>query len=110
MQTKVFGVYDTKAKCYGQPFFMLATGAAVRAFGDLANDKQSSINKHPTDYVLFELGEFDDQTGIFTCVKNPTNLGLASDYIEKINPAITLPTVPADSSTSNGKAKLQEVK
>lgn len=80
MITKVFSVFDTKLACYGTPFFMLTRGAAIRTFSDLSNDEKSSINKHPHDYCLFELGEFDDVKGeIIPCV--PTSLGTANTFI-----------------------------
>lgn len=83
MIIKAFAVYDTKALCYGQPFFSPTSGAAVRMFSDLANDKQSSVNKHPTDYILMEIGIYDDQNGQLSSEPQPKNLGLASDYLER---------------------------
>lgn len=83
MTLKVFAVYDSKALCYGVPFFMPSVGAAVRAFGDLACDPQSSVSKHPTDYILFEVGEFNDSTaGLVSIVAR--NLGFASDFIPPV--------------------------
>lgn len=81
MMMKVFAVYDTKALCYATPFFMGSAGTAIRAFSDLVNDNQSSVSKHPTDYILFEIGEFDDQTAKLVSLKEPRNLGLASDFL-----------------------------
>lgn len=87
MKTKMFGIYDTKALNYGAPFFMPTVGAAVRAFTDLANDEKSTVNKHPSDYMLMELGEFDDQSGKTHSLEAPKNLGFASDYIDQARPA-----------------------
>ena len=63
MIQKVFGVRDTKALAFLQPFFSASTGAAVRAFGDAVNEGNSPLSKHPEDYLLYEIGDFDDQTG-----------------------------------------------
>jgi hypothetical protein len=60
---------------------MPSIGAAVRAFGDLANDKQSAVAKHPSDYILFQVGEFNDAAASFSSLAAPRNLGLASDFI-----------------------------
>ena len=62
MIMKVFSVYDSAVGAYMTPFFMQSSGAAIRAFTDIANDLQSAICKHPTDYSLFELGSWDDAT------------------------------------------------
>lgn len=64
MKTIGFSIYDAKAECYGPPFFAPAVGQAVRHFGDLCRDPQSSIAKHPDDYRLYKIGEFDDSTGV----------------------------------------------
>lgn len=65
MKTKIFTVFDDKAKGYLQPFFLPEMGMAVRAFGDCVNDPEHNFGRHPEDYVLFCAGEFDDRTGRF---------------------------------------------
>ena len=60
MLHKIFSVFDSKAELYLTPFFMKTKGEAVRGFEDVANDKNSAIGRHPEDYTLFELGEYDD--------------------------------------------------
>lgn len=82
MKLSVFAIYDTKALVYGTPFFMDSPGRAVRAFSDLANDRQSAINKHPSDYMLWEIAIFDDNTGRFVSLDIPKNWGLGSDFLE----------------------------
>lgn len=62
-----FGVRDVKAEAFvGTPIFVRARGLAVRAFGDQANDPSSDIGKYPADFQLFELGEWDEVTGVLT--------------------------------------------
>lgn len=63
MKTIMFAIYDTKAECYNPPFFMPKKEMALRAFNDLANDGNTNISRHPEDYILYELAEFDDITG-----------------------------------------------
>jgi len=60
----IFAVFDKKAVSYLQPFYFTQKGQAIRSFEDAVNDPQTSFNKHPEDYSLFKLGEFDDQSGI----------------------------------------------
>jgi hypothetical protein len=74
MITKVFSVYDVKAGFYGQPFFSPNKETALRSFGDACKDEKSMVHKHPSDFVLFEVGEFDDIIGEVSSFK-PVNLG-----------------------------------
>lgn len=79
---KVFTVYDVKAEAYLNPFIMRSKGEATRGFADEANREDSSIGKHPQDYVLFELGSFDELTGKFDLHAAPESLGVALEYVQ----------------------------
>lgn len=83
MITRAFSVYDSKALCYAVPFFMPTVGAAVRAFSDLANDNQSMVCRHGSDYVLYEVGVFDDAKGVLTATVPYINLGTGADFIKR---------------------------
>lgn len=58
---KIFTVYDSKAKAYLPPFFLHATGLAIRAITDCVDDPEHQFYRHPADYTLFECGTFDDE-------------------------------------------------
>lgn len=90
MVTKMFAVFDSKAKCYGVPFFFAATGLAVRAFTELTNDEKSTICKYPADFSLHEIGVFDDATGEVAKLEQQINLGLASAFLvsKEVPPAL----------------------
>lgn len=62
---RVFAVYDYKAEAYLQPFTMETTGQAIRSFADAVNDPKSMWYRHPKDFVLYELGSFDEKEGVF---------------------------------------------
>lgn len=65
MKLKAFAVFDKKAAAYLQPFFMLTRGQAVRSFGDAINDGEHQMAKHAADYVLYDVGCFDQENGVF---------------------------------------------
>lgn len=90
MILRAFAIYDVKAEVYNTPFFYGANGQAVRAFKDLANDKQTTVGRHPEDFKLMVLGTFDDGTGEFVS-SDPTSLGFATDYVERAEPASITP-------------------
>ena len=89
MIQKVFGVRDSKALAFLQPYFSNSVGAAVRAFADEVNDGKGMITKHPEDFLLYELGEFDDNSGEFKCTVPIKMLGSGKDFV------IQSPKVPA---------------
>lgn len=78
---RTFAVYDSKAACYFTPFFFPNAGQAIRSFMDEANRAGSMMNKHPADYTLFELGTYDDATGLFAQPAQPVNHGQAASFL-----------------------------
>lgn len=81
MIMKIFAVYDSAVAAYMSPFFMHSRGQALRAFADTAEDASSSIGKHPKDFTLFELGEYNDSTAGFSLYDTPHALGVALELL-----------------------------
>lgn len=65
MILKVFSLYDMKTGIFAAPFVMAHIGQAVRACKDLGSDLSTLVGRHPADYMLVELGNYDDNTGVF---------------------------------------------
>src|SRR3954469_11190226 len=65
MRLQIFSVYDKAVQAFLQPFYSRSKGEAIRSFGEAVNDKEHPFAKHAADYSLMQLGEFDDQSGIF---------------------------------------------
>lgn len=66
MTIKLFAVLDSKASFFGQPFSDQQPSSAIRNFSDAVNDSTNPNNlwhKHPEDFTLFQIGEFDNLTG-----------------------------------------------
>lgn len=69
MKQFVVAVFDRAAQLYSRPFFVQAVGQAIRSFTDEVNRKdeqRSEFARHPDDFDLWLLGQFDDQEGRFT--------------------------------------------
>ena len=69
MANKVSGVfctYDRVAENWGNPFVAPHAGIAIRGFTDAIIHPQgpSDISNHPDDFDLFQVGEFDAETGV----------------------------------------------
>jgi len=65
MRHVVFGIFDGAASAYLPPFMLPRAEMARRAFADLVNQKGHQFNEHTADYSLYELGNFDDATGVY---------------------------------------------
>jgi len=63
MRMFVYTIFDSATAAYMRPFFMQSDGQATRAFSDIANDPDHDIGKHPEDYSLYRIGQWDDQKG-----------------------------------------------
>lgn len=85
MILQIFSIYDDKGTIYCQPFFLAHQGIAIRSFGDLVQDKQSTVGHHPTDYHLYKLGEYDDNSGLITPLKNPQFIAHAMEFTTSVN-------------------------
>jgi len=75
----MYSVYDSKVNFFHPPMFMRNRGEALRSWEIAANDEKGQISRHPEDFTLFEIGEFDDAEGSLTAQKHQS-LGLASQY------------------------------
>lgn len=80
MILQIFTVYDSKAEAYLPPFYLSTKGQAIRAFTDTANDPNHTFYKHPEDYTLFLLGQFEDGNASFHLQKTPIAMGKAIEF------------------------------
>ena len=87
MKLKIYTVYDSKTEAYLQPFFMQSKGAALRAWVDTIADNKTQFSKHPADFTLFEIGEWNELTAEFNIYKNMLSLGTALEMaVKQVNP------------------------
>ncbi len=63
MKLNAYTIYDVASGVYMRPFFSQADGQAIRSFKDIATDADHEIGKHPEDYTLYRIGNFNDTTG-----------------------------------------------
>lgn len=82
MKRFVYAIFDSAVSCYRQPFVMEADGAAVRAFTDICMNKDTDIAKHPTDFSLHRIGDYEDTTGELTG-EPPFTLAHATTIVAK---------------------------
>lgn len=75
----VFSVYDMAAKRYLDPFFAPTMEFAIRGFREACETPGHQFGKFPEDYVLYQLGEFDPETGQISGV-NPVKMVNAASF------------------------------
>lgn len=67
----VYSVFDSAVKAYSTPMFFQTDGLAIRIFQDQVNNSESQIYKHPEQFFLFKLAQFDDAKGEFRSLDTP---------------------------------------
>ena len=81
MVKKICSVYDSKAEAWLPPMFFQAVGQAYRSFEDVVNAPEGEFVKHPEDYTLFLLGEWNEREGVITVLDAPVAVARGVDVI-----------------------------
>ena len=79
----IYSIHDSKAAAYLPPFYLHNKNMAIRSFSDAVQEENSAFYRHPEDYSLWELGEFDDNTGEIIYYTPHHALGTGVDYINQ---------------------------
>lgn len=75
MKLVLCAIRDSAMDAYMRPFAAPSTGMAVRSFQDELRRDDSEMRKHPEDYELFKLGEFDEESGkLYALQEGPESL------------------------------------
>lgn len=63
MSKKIVAVRDSKTEVFGSPVVCQNLAEGERMFQDVQCDQGTLISKHPEDFALWCLGDFDEVTG-----------------------------------------------
>lgn len=96
MNLVIVCIKDLKGENYSQPWFVSTAASAVRSFTDLINnpEKSQTMFDHPQDFQLFEMGVFDDNTGVFQTHPIPKHL-VSGESVKKEKPLFNRSQVAA---------------
>lgn len=72
-------VRDDAVNAFMQPFFAKSKNEARRSFGDAVADPKMEFGKHPKDFDLYCIAEWDDAGTLFV-FDPPERLAAAVDY------------------------------
>lgn len=75
---KIVAVHDAALACFLNPFVVPHIGGAIRSFMDEAKNPESPVHKHPEDYDLYLIGDYDTDTGMIT-PQVPMQIASATD-------------------------------
>ncbi len=106
---KMFSIYDSKAARYAPPFVAQSGGVAKRMLVDSASDPQQLFARHPGDFTLFLLGDWDDENGILYTLDAKQNLGtvLQLQSVELVDDPLDVPSL--DESPAAIKAVMDQM-
>uniref|UniRef100_UPI00404756F4 phage ORF5 protein n=1 Tax=Shewanella sp. TaxID=50422 RepID=UPI00404756F4 len=100
MIKRAFSVYDNKAKTFSTPFFEVHTGQATRAFSDAVATKDHPFARHPNDYILYEIGTYNDESATLTNHTENIHVAIAVQFA-----GMQLPTEPTLFDQETGELK-----
>lgn len=81
---RMYAIYDNKTQAFMRPWCAQTHGEATRLFMDNASEPSSMLAKHPSDFVLFYIGEFHEDNGVVVSAK-AENLGSAAQYLRQVS-------------------------
>ena len=62
MDIRIYSVLDTKTQRYMVPWYLHSDVEAVRHFTTLTNTDSTQIHANPSDYELYAIGVWNDET------------------------------------------------
>jgi len=81
---KVFSIRDNKLDTFTSLITHTHTGQAERTLMELARDKQTAIAKYPDDYTMYQIGEYDEQSGLMTSIQ-PVQVMSAIQAVKQVS-------------------------
>lgn len=64
MKKNVYAVRDSAVEIYGNPFIAINHTSAVRDFDHACRDPQSQMSVFPSDFSLWHIGTYNDDSGL----------------------------------------------
>lgn len=80
MKDKIYVIKDQKAG-FMNPFLQPNELVAIRNFSQTCKDESTNLAKYPEDYSLWEIGEFNHDTGEIVGYKKLQKLASAITYV-----------------------------
>lgn len=75
MLLQVMALFDSKARSYRTPIFVVHTDVGLRAVKGAVNNPGNELHDHSHDFFIHHLGTFNDESGEFSPFATPFNFG-----------------------------------
>lgn len=83
---KLIAIRDVKLNAFKPPLAFRTIGEAERAISNETNNvPQSMLYAHAEDHAVFQVGQYDEETGVIQTEKTPTHLFNVLDLKKKVN-------------------------
>ena len=79
MKMGLYSIEDIRVDVFKPPFAQLNNAEAIRNFENLCKNPDTDLYRHPDDFRLVRVGEWDDDTGTPTANEKVT-LSWAKDF------------------------------
>ena len=75
MKQPMYALFDSKAKAWLPPFLGRSDEDAKLSFAVLCQDAEHPVGRHPADYTMFRVGDWDTEKGELLPLEVRENLG-----------------------------------
>lgn len=82
MNLFVYSIFDSKSSHFNNPFYAVNKDVAIRMVKGALDDPGTELAKWPTDFILYEIGVFDNEFGVLLAHNVIENLGILSTFKE----------------------------
>lgn len=79
---KLYAIHDKQSNTTQHPFPMATNRDAIDGLRQLANDDKTLIGKHPDDFILYYLGEYDERQMQFNIEDDPELIIGANELLQ----------------------------
>lgn len=79
MRTSAYSIYDVKDQSFAMPMFVKNDDIAIRNIVAAAG-QGSLLSMFPQDFELYQIGEFDAETGHLEPLEEPRYIGRVLDF------------------------------
>lgn len=80
MRLEAYSVHDTAVGAFMTPFFCRSRGEALRSFQDASATSDGAFVKHREHFVLYQVGVWSDENGLFESFDVPDRVASALDF------------------------------
>lgn len=85
MKLRIYSIFDLKAEEFSPPFFQKNDRLAMRTVTESAQGPTSMLQNYPDDFILYRLGDFDNETGVIIIEQKPHMLMNVANLMSRRN-------------------------